>query len=143
MMIEQIELLPATQPKPETGRLFAPLTGSETWRGKRKWLAQYNWQKGLCAICGQHFPPALMTRDHIVPRSKGGGTDWDNIHLTCEPCNSAKGDSLPLVGFRKCNTCNERVTYQRHATCKLDDCPRTYITLMSVPAESQNQQKEK
>ena len=26
---------------------------------------------------------------------KGGGTDWDNIQLTCEPCNQNKGDSMP------------------------------------------------
>jgi hypothetical protein len=117
---------------------LASASGSDPWCGKRKWLAQYQWQKGLCAICGQHFPPAMMTRDHIMPRSRGGGTDWDNIHLTCEPCNSAKGDTIPVVGFRHCHTCNERVTYQRHSTCKIEGCPRTYMAIMAVPGQGQN-----
>jgi hypothetical protein len=36
-----------------------------------------------------------MTRDHIIPRAKGGGTQWDNIQLTCEHCNAAKADAYP------------------------------------------------
>lgn len=61
------------------------------WRGRRKWLARYLDQRGMCAICGAWFAPAEMTKDHIVPRGRDGGMDWDNIQLTCEPCNHAKG----------------------------------------------------
>jgi hypothetical protein len=71
-----------------------------TRRGRMKWLRQYERQGGLCAICGEWRAPAGMTRDHIVPRAKGGGTDWDNIQLTCEPCNSAKGDKMPNERMR-------------------------------------------
>lgn len=67
----------------------------KTRRGRMKWLRQYEKQGGLCALCGTWRAPAEMTRDHIVPRAKGGGTDWDNIQLTCEPCNQTKGDSMP------------------------------------------------
>lgn len=65
------------------------------YQGRKKWRAQYDRQRGLCAICQQPTPPEKMTRDHIVPRAKGGGTEWDNIQLTCEPCNQNKGDSMP------------------------------------------------
>ena len=54
-------------------------------------------QNGACAICGEWFPPAAMTRDHIVARSRGGGTDWDNIQLACRPCNMGKADGSPNV----------------------------------------------
>ena len=63
--------------------------------GRMKWLRQYERQNGLCAICGEWQAPAAMTRDHIVPRAKGGGTDWNNIQLTCEGCNQTKGDAMP------------------------------------------------
>ncbi|OHD27137.1 MAG: hypothetical protein A2Y38_08500 [Spirochaetes bacterium GWB1_59_5] len=65
-----------------------------TRRGRMKFLRQYENQNGLCALCGQWFAPAAMTRDHITPRAKSGGTDWDNIQLACAPCNELKGDSL-------------------------------------------------
>ena len=117
---------------------LASASGSDPWRGKKKWLAQYQWQKGLCAICGKPTPVGLMTRDHITPRSKGGGTQWDNIQLACEPCNSAKGDTIPVVGFRKCNVCNERVTLTRYLHCNNDECPRTYTAMIAVPSQGQN-----
>ena len=60
------------------------------WKGRKKWLRQYLAQEGKCAICHKWKMQTEMTKDHIVPLSKGGGTDWDNIQLTCEPCNSRK-----------------------------------------------------
>jgi len=65
------------------------------WRGRKRWRAAYVRQSGRCALCGVPVPVELMTRDHIVPLSRGGGTDWDNIQLTCEQCNARKADSPP------------------------------------------------
>ena len=36
-----------------------------------------------------------LTVDHVIPRSKGGGSGWDNIVASCAPCNRRKGDRLP------------------------------------------------
>ena len=33
--------------------------------------------------------------DHVIPRSKGGGSTWDNIVASCAPCNRRKADHLP------------------------------------------------
>lgn len=60
-----------------------------------KFWRRYAAQAGLCAICAAAVPPERMTRDHIVPRVAGGSPDWDNIQLTCEPCNTAKGATIP------------------------------------------------
>jgi 5-methylcytosine-specific restriction endonuclease McrA len=65
------------------------------WRGRKRWRSKYVAQGGRCAICGEPIPTDKMTKDHIVPLSHGGSTDWDNIQLTCEPCNARKGNSTP------------------------------------------------
>lgn len=59
-------------------------------KGRRYFIRRYDWQGGLCALCGKWFIPEAMTRDHIVPRSKGGGYGWHNIQLACRACNLNK-----------------------------------------------------
>ena len=45
-----------------------------------------------CQYCGDHDD---LTFDHVVPRSKGGHTTWDNVVTACSPCNLLKGGHLP------------------------------------------------
>lgn len=42
-----------------------------------------------CQYCGNDN--AALTFDHVVPRSKGGETNWTNIVAACDPCNLLKG----------------------------------------------------
>ena len=44
-----------------------------------------------CQYCGASPPPSELTYDHVIPRSLGGLTDWDNIVTCCIPCNRRKG----------------------------------------------------
>ncbi|MHB2025804.1 MAG: HNH endonuclease [Elusimicrobiota bacterium] len=48
-----------------------------------------------CCYCGNRFPPADLNLDHVVPRSRGGKTDWTNVVTSCVPCNLKKGSRLP------------------------------------------------
>jgi len=48
----------------------------------------------LCAYCGRQFTSARLTRDHIVPISRGGGDTWTNVVAACLPCNQKKGSRL-------------------------------------------------
>lgn len=48
----------------------------------------------LCAYCGDIHTEASLTRDHIVPQSKGGKDTWMNCVTACYPCNNKKGDRL-------------------------------------------------
>ena len=48
-----------------------------------------------CQFCGRAFPAHELTLDHVIPRSRGGHTDWDNLVACCHACNSLKGDRLP------------------------------------------------
>lgn len=55
----------------------------------------YDRQNGLCAYCGQHRNIKYMTVDHIIPLSKGGTDDLDNLKCACKICNQLKDDMLP------------------------------------------------
>jgi len=46
----------------------------------------------VCQYCGAS---ARLTIDHVVPRSRGGGSGWDNVVSSCAPCNSRKANHLP------------------------------------------------
>ncbi len=58
-----------------------------------------------CQYCGRHRSllkgRQFLTRDHVLPISRGGGNTWDNVVTSCSPCNNRKGDSLPSeVGMK-------------------------------------------
>ena len=49
--------------------------------------------KHKCQYCGRNdIPVEDLTYDHILPRSKGGKTEWTNITTACKKCNSRKAD---------------------------------------------------
>lgn len=54
-----------------------------------------------CQYCGSR---AHLTIDHVVPRSRGGSSSWDNIVTSCAPCNARKGDRLPREANMKLRT---------------------------------------
>ena len=49
----------------------------------------------LCLYCGESFPVALLTRDHVVPTSRGGADCWENVVAACKACNNRKGAMTP------------------------------------------------
>jgi len=48
-----------------------------------------------CQYCAGGFRAEDLTFDHVVPRSRGGRTTWDNVVTACAPCNLRKGHRLP------------------------------------------------
>lgn len=48
-----------------------------------------------CQYCGHHRSAEHLTFDHVVPKSMGGMTTWENVVAACEPCNLRKGGLLP------------------------------------------------
>ncbi len=55
----------------------------------------YARDQGCCQYCGQKVTRAEATYDHVLPRSQGGGTNWENIVIACVPCNQVKGGRTP------------------------------------------------
>jgi len=56
---------------------------------RRAVFARDGW---ACQYCGAR---SQLTVDHVIPRSKGGLSTWENIVASCAPCNRRKGDRLP------------------------------------------------
>ena len=47
-----------------------------------------------CQYCGDKFRDADLTIDHVIPKSKGGISQWKNVVAACRPCNQKKRDYL-------------------------------------------------
>jgi len=77
----------------------------DTHRRKITRRAVFARDRWTCQYCGSR---SNLTVDHVVPRSKGGVSSWENIVTSCAPCNRRKGDALP-----------------RHAGMNLRHKPRT------------------
>jgi 5-methylcytosine-specific restriction endonuclease McrA len=48
-----------------------------------------------CQYCGKKFPTSELSLDHVVPRSQGGTSTWENIVCACVTCNVRKGGRTP------------------------------------------------
>ncbi len=54
-----------------------------------------------CQYCGRQFPRAELNLDHVVPRSRGGTSVWENVVCSCHRCNRLKGGRTPAeAGMR-------------------------------------------
>lgn len=51
--------------------------------------------KWTCQYCGGRRRTHELTFDHVVPKSRGGTTTWENICTACQDCNLLKGNYLP------------------------------------------------
>ena len=56
---------------------------------RRVLFARDGWR---CVYCGTSG--GRLTLDHVVPRSRGGDSVWENVVTACAPCNLRKGDRL-------------------------------------------------
>ena len=57
---------------------------------RRALFARDDWS---CVYCGTSG--GRLTLDHVLPRSRGGDSVWENVVTACAPCNLRKGDRLP------------------------------------------------
>lgn len=55
----------------------------------------------ICQYCEDAFSNKALTMDHVMPRSKGGKTHWNNVVTCCHSCNSAKGNKTVGKQFRE------------------------------------------
>ena len=56
---------------------------------RRALFARDGWR---CVYCGT--TAGRLTLDHVVPRSRGGTSEWENVVTSCAPCNLKKGNRL-------------------------------------------------
>lgn len=51
--------------------------------------------KNTCQYCGRKFPRHELNIDHVIPRSQGGTSTWENVVCSCHECNRKKGGKTP------------------------------------------------
>ncbi|MCP5180813.1 MAG: HNH endonuclease [Pseudomonadales bacterium] len=72
------------------GRVMPPPDGVPPLTNQALFVRDGN----TCLYCGQHYRDGDLTRDHVVPGSRGGRDQWDNVVAACRRCNHLKGNRL-------------------------------------------------
>jgi 5-methylcytosine-specific restriction endonuclease McrA len=92
---------------------------------RRALFARDGWR---CAYCGT--ASGRLTLDHIIPRSRGGDSVWENVVTSCAPCNLKKGNRLlheVEMVLRTKPRVPQPVLYIRLATPKIPAGWRQYL----------------
>lgn len=71
----------------------------------------YARDKWKCQYCNQKFKIEDLTYDHVLPKSQGGQTCWENIVTCCKDCNIKKGNRTPAQANMKLITIPEKPTW--------------------------------
>jgi 5-methylcytosine-specific restriction endonuclease McrA len=50
--------------------------------------------RNICQYCGVVLPSGELTLDHVIPRSRGGSSTWENLVACCHTCNRRKGNHM-------------------------------------------------
>jgi 5-methylcytosine-specific restriction endonuclease McrA len=64
--------------------------------------------RNTCQYCGKILAAGELTLDHVIPRSRGGASTWENLVACCHNCNRKKGNMLP-------HECNMRLNREPRA----------------------------
>jgi 5-methylcytosine-specific restriction endonuclease McrA len=55
----------------------------------------YARDRGQCQYCGRRYPRGELNLDHVMPRSRGGASAWENVVCSCVACNRRKSNRTP------------------------------------------------
>ncbi len=118
-----------TYPWPHVIRLVAYVRvprGVQRKISRRALFARDGWR---CVYCGASS--GRLTLDHVVPRSRGGDSVWENVVTSCAPCNLRKGDRLPheaAMELRKRPRAPAPVLFIRLAAPKIPSTWQPYLS---------------
>jgi len=86
----------------EVNSIIATTGESHTWlRNRAKYSPPLNnnalfaRDAHICLYCGNKFLAQDLSRDHVIPISKGGQDDWKNVVTACKRCNNHKAGQTP------------------------------------------------
>lgn len=93
-----------------------------------------------CQYCGQKQPTEDLTFDHVVPRSSGGLTSWENIVTCCVPCNHHKANRTPEQAHMHLRRRPAKPRYLPMVTVAMDrrQVPEEWRPYWNVSLDQQN-----
>jgi 5-methylcytosine-specific restriction endonuclease McrA len=74
-----------------------------------------------CQYCGRRFSASQLSLDHVIPRSRGGMSTWENMVCACLKCNIKKGGRTPREAHMKLVTKPVRPRYNPLLVLKLEN----------------------
>lgn len=84
-----------------------------------------------CQYCGDAKPLSQLSVDHVVPRSRGGPTSWENTVCCCRACNTTKGSRTPKEARMKLLSEPKKPRFNPLLARKLDnpkyECWRSFL----------------
>jgi 5-methylcytosine-specific restriction endonuclease McrA len=91
-----------------------------------------------CCYCGHKKAPRDLTYDHVIPRSRGGKTTFQNIVTSCKPCNLRKGNKTPQQAGMRMLFKPHRPTMltMSPVIVDLDAAPEQWLPWLSRQAQS-------
>jgi 5-methylcytosine-specific restriction endonuclease McrA len=90
-----------------------------------------------CCYCNRRFPTAFLNYDHVLPRSRGGKTAFENIVTACFPCNGRKDNRTPKEAGMKMHYQPYRPTALSGSRPLLLDTrrvPESWLPYLNMPA---------
>jgi 5-methylcytosine-specific restriction endonuclease McrA len=103
--------------QPKNARYREPMLCNETL---------FERDRHICAYCGSLYKKHELTRDHIVPVSRGGQDKWTNVVTACKRCNNLKddlsiGEELPKGKYSPMGTRTMELLYVPYVPCKAEE----------------------
>lgn len=80
------------------GSIIAVADRSRRFEGNAPLLTNrtlFQRDRNLCLYCGRQFSSRELTRDHVIPVSRGGESVWENCVTACRACNQRKDNRTP------------------------------------------------
>jgi 5-methylcytosine-specific restriction endonuclease McrA len=72
--------------------------------------------KNTCQYCKEKHSERTLTIDHIIPKSRGGSSKWDNLVAACKRCNAFKADRTPEEAGMKLAVKPTKLSIYTHTT---------------------------
>ena len=111
-------------------RLYDKIPVSEIKFTRRNIYEHYGYR---CCYCGHQFHTHELNLEHILPKSRGGQSAWNNVVTSCISCNIQKGDLLPKEAGMKLLIKPSRPKWKGarslvfHSTFKVRACWQKFI----------------
>lgn len=87
--------------------------------------------KYTCQYCGVQPGPEELTIDHVMPKSRGGGSTWENCVLACVECNKRKANRTPAEAGMKLRKTPKKPTWKSLAQLNPKDRKQSWGQFLS------------